>query len=161
MMKKCDVIKKYTVGEKDSLCLTLKVRDMLKLKGKTDKAFLLSSIYSKVDINLDEVFKMHNESGNLVTIICTNKTVEIPYEILEIGNYNEIKFMQTNPRFTFTVSTGTYIISPEFMDYLEDKEDSDLDSVIKYCLRKNEKIGVVMVPSSSFKDLRDIRVFSD
>ena len=160
-MKEYNLNQKYIFGKENPSCLTLKVKDILKLKGKTDKSFLVSSMYSKVDFNLDESFKMHNESGNLITMICTNRTIEIPYEILEVGNGNKVKFMQTNPRFTFTVSTGTYILSPKFLDCLEDKEDSDLDSVIKYYLHKNEKIGVVIIPSSSFKDLRNITVFSD
>ena len=140
---------------------SIKSKDLLRLKGKVDKPFMMSSIYTEIDFDLEPIYKRHNEEKNLVTIICVNKTMEIPYEVLELGNQGNITFMQSNPRFTFTISTGSYIINPKFLDFVFEDKDISIEDIIKYCLKKGQKIGVFIIPSSSFKDIRKIPLFID
>lgn len=136
-------------------------QEILKLKGKTNKPFYVSSMYMPLNIDLKQVYEKHNNEHNLVTMICVQKTIEVPYEVLEIGNSQEISLMQTNPRFTFIISAGAYVIEPRFLEFIPKEPPSTIEDVIKYCLRKNEKIGVFMAPSLSFKDIRKTPLFID
>lgn len=160
-MKESFLIDKNTLLDEGVSSSSIKSKDLLRLKGKVDKPFMMSSIYTKINFDFKPIYKRHNEEKNLVTIICVNKTIEIPYEVLELGNQGNITFMQPNPRFTFTISTGSYIIDPKFLDFVFEDQDVTIEDIIKYCLKKGQKIGVFIIPSSSFKDIRKIPLFVD
>lgn len=115
-----------------------------------DSTFIISTTDKIVEYPYEQIYSYHKKNENLVTIVTTQKTIEVPYEIIDVDKNNKISLMQTKPHFTFIVSTGFYILEPEFIEYIPDNPKLPIESIIKICLRSEKKVGIYQIPENCF-----------
>ena len=73
-------------------------------------------------LDFRDLVSHHRERGNLLTIACKARPVQIEYGILSVArsgrNRGRVVGYQEKPRFDLTVSMGIYVLEPEVLDYV-------------------------------------------
>ena len=99
------------------------------------------------------LFLKATEMGNLVTMVCANKKVTIPYGTVETDSEGYIKELREKPTFNLQTNTGFYIIEPKFFDYIPVNTHIDITDIIDKCLKNKEKIGIFSIEDSDWMDM--------
>ncbi|MEG3439493.1 mannose-1-phosphate guanyltransferase [Pannus brasiliensis CCIBt3594] len=94
-----------------------------------DETFLVISGDSITDFDLKAAIDFHKRKGSKATLILTRVPNPIEFGVVITDAEGRIlRFLEkpsTSEIFSDTVNTGTYILEPEVLDYLPNKEESD------------------------------------
>jgi mannose-1-phosphate guanylyltransferase / phosphomannomutase len=94
-----------------------------------DDTFLVISGDSITDFDLKAAIAFHKSKGSKATLILTRVPNPIEFGVVITDKEGRIRrFLEkpsTSEIFSDTVNTGTYILEPEVLDYLPNKEESD------------------------------------
>ncbi len=123
------------------------------LKGKIDTTFMLSNCDILIDEDYEKIYTYHKEHNNLITMVCSLKTVKIPYGVIEVDASGEILNMKEKPELTFFTNTGMYIVEPKIIDELELNKSIGFPDVIEYYKNKGEKVGVYPISEENWLDM--------
>lgn len=126
------------------------------LKGKIHETAFVSNCDILIDANYEDIYSVHKNSGNLITMICAFKHITVPYGVIRTGEGGGILSMEEKPEFTFMVNTGMYVVEPRVIDEMpEDTPVSFPDIVEKYRL-KGEKVAVYPIGEKAWMDMGQI-----
>lgn len=123
------------------------------LKGKLHTTFLLSNCDILIHEDFAKIFKLHKESGNMVTMICSLKNFTVPYGVVEIGEDGSIAGMREKPELSFFTNTGCYIVEPEVIEMIPDGVPVGFPDIIMECKKRGEKVGVYPIGEKSWSDM--------
>lgn len=123
------------------------------LKGKIDSTFILTNCDILIQDNLADIYKMHKERGNLITMVCSAKNFTIPYGIVEINDNGEIQSMKEKPSLSFLTNTGYYIVEPRVIEELEDNVAIGFPDIIEKYRLQGEKVGIYPISENSWLDM--------
>ncbi len=123
------------------------------LKGKINSTFILSNCDILIEEDYEKIFSYHKEQNNLITMVCSLKTVKIPYGVIEIGEDGEISNMREKPELTFFTNTGMYIVEPKIIEELEIDKSIGFPDIIEHYKNNGEKIGVYPIGEDSWLDM--------
>lgn len=126
---------------------------LIYLKDKINNTFFLSNCDILVDADLECIYKTHKEKGNVITIVCAMKDVEIPYGIVETNDDADLINIKEKPEYSFLTNTGLYVIEPEVIQDLKDKEFIHMTDIAMKYVRKGEKVGVFPISETSWMDM--------
>lgn len=123
------------------------------LRGKFDSTFFFANCDALLTANYESMLKFHKEHGNVITMICAYKTVNIPYGVVEMGVNGAIEAMKEKPVMTFLTNTGIYIVEPEVIDDVADGEAIGFPDIIERERQKGKKVAVFPVSENDWMDM--------
>ena len=99
------------------------------------------------------IYRQHKQSGAVITMICANKTVTVPYGVVELENGNVYAGMREKPRLEFLTNTGVYIVEPRVVEELEDGKKQGFPDVMERYRLAGEKVGVYVIEEDAWMDM--------
>ena len=126
------------------------------LKGKINSTFILSNCDILIEEDYEKIYKFHKDNNNLITMVCSLKTIRIPYGVIEISENGEIEEMKEKPVFSFFTNTGMYIVEPEIIEGLNENEFIGFPDIIEKYKRNGEKVGVYPISENNWLDMGQI-----
>lgn len=126
------------------------------LQGKIKDTFILTNCDILIDEDLSKAYKLHEESKNLITMVCSLKNFVIPYGVVNVEDGGTLESIQEKPNMTFLVNTGCYFVEPEVIERMEQNKPVDFPTVIQKYMEEGKKIGVYPVSEDSWLDMGQI-----
>lgn len=126
------------------------------LKGKFNGTFFFANCDALLTANYERMLQFHRDNGNVITMICAYKTLNIPYGIVEIGLNGKIDKMQEKPTMSFLTNTGIYIVEPEVVEDIEKDTPIGFPDIIEMERRKGKKTAVFPVSENDWMDMGQI-----
>ncbi len=123
------------------------------LKGMIRDTFFLSNCDILVEADYSNIYRCHKEQGNLVTVVCARKKVEIPYGTVEISEDGRIEKLKEKPVYHFNTSTGLYMIEPEFIEQIPENTFIHITDVIQICMEQGKRIGAYLIEEENWMDM--------
>ncbi len=123
------------------------------LKGKINTTFILTNCDIIIEEDYEKLYNFHNKEKNLITMVCSLKSIKIPYGVIEISENGEIENMKEKPEISFFTNTGMYIVEPKVIDELEGKTEIGFPDIIERYRMNGEKIGVYPISENSWMDM--------
>ena len=126
------------------------------LKGRIHETAFVSNCDILIEANYEDIYSVHKNNGNLITMICAFKHITVPYGVIHTGEGGSILSMDEKPEFTFMVNTGMYLVEPRVIDEMpEDTPVSFPDIVEKYRLA-GEKVAIYPIGEKAWMDMGQI-----
>lgn len=123
------------------------------VKDKVNDTFFMTNCDVLIDCNYADMFALHKESGNIITMVCAKKNLVIPYGTIEIGENHQILSMKEKPIINYNINTGVYIIEPEFLDLIPEKESIHLTQLIDMAMQNSKKAGTYLIDENQWMDM--------
>ncbi|MEQ9363541.1 MAG: sugar phosphate nucleotidyltransferase [Leptospirales bacterium] len=129
------VQEKEFLGTAGSLCL---------VRGKVKETLLVINCDVLLDVDFDDFFRFHKESGDAATMIGVVHQVKIPYGVIEMQN-GKLKNMVEKPEHEIVVNAGIYALEPSVLESVADGEFLDMPGLLERCRQKGGKVSVYPV----------------
>lgn len=123
------------------------------LRGKLKSTFFFANCDALLTANYESMLKFHKENGNVITMICAYKNINIPYGVVEMGENGVITDMKEKPLISFLTNTGIYIVEPEVIDDIGDEEAIGFPDIIEREKQKGKKVAVFPVSENDWMDM--------
>lgn len=128
-----------------------------------DDTFIVISGDSLTDMDITKAIEFHREKKSKATIVLTRVDVPLEYGVVITDKKGAITGFLEKPSwsevFSDTVNTGTYILEPEIMDYLEYGKKTDFSQDLFPLLldKKEPMYGYIM--SDYWCDIGDLQAY--
>lgn len=106
-----------------------------------------------IDENYGDMVAHHKKEKSIITMITSLEDYTIPYGTISLDEEGQVKDFVEKPNYSFLISTGMYLIEPEFLNYIPKNEFIDMPQVIEECIKSGEKVGVYPISSNSWYDM--------
>lgn len=126
------------------------------LRGKFSDTFFFANCDALLTANYESMVKFHKDNGNVITMICAYKNMNIPYGVVEMGVNGTIQEMKEKPLMSFLTNTGIYIVEPEVIDDIEDNVPMGFPDIIEIERKKGKKVAVFPVSENDWMDMGQI-----
>ena len=123
------------------------------LRGKFSDTFFFANCDALLTSNYGSMVKFHKENGNIITMVCAYKNIDIPYGIVEMGVNGAIEGMKEKPRISFLTNTGIYIVEPEVMEDIEEDVPVGFPDIVELERQKGRKVAVFPVGENDWMDM--------
>lgn len=123
------------------------------LRGKLDSTFFFANCDALLTANYESMLKFHKESGNIITMVCAYKNINIPYGVVEMGINGVIESMKEKPLMSFLTNTGIYIVEPEVIEDIVDGVPIGFPDIIETEKQKGNKVAVFPVSENDWMDM--------
>ncbi len=123
------------------------------LRGKFESTFFFANCDALLTANYESMVKFHKENGNVITMICAYKNMNIPYGVVEMGVNGSIKEMKEKPLMSFLTNTGIYIVEPEVIDTIEDDVSIGFPDILLKVRQMGKKVAVFPVSEKDWMDM--------
>ncbi len=128
-----------------------------------DEPFIVLSGDSITNFNLAKAIEYHNERNSLATIILSKVDVPLEYGVVLTDSSGKVTGFVEKPSwgelFSDTVNTGTYILEPEILNYIETNKNTDFSRDIFPLLISRSKNLYGYVAPEYWCDIGDIRSY--
>ena len=132
------------LGSGGGLCL---------MKGMLNDTFFFSNCDTLLDVDYGDAYRQHKKDGSIITIICANKHVTVPYGVIDLAPDGSVGGMREKPEFTYLTNTGVYIVEPRVVEELEDGKFQGFPDIIQKYRDLGERIGVYSISEDSWIDI--------
>ncbi len=123
------------------------------LKGHINTTFFLTNCDILIETDYAEALRKHKEMGNVITMICANKKMTIPYGTVIVDDDGYVKELKEKPTFEMQTNTGFYIIEPQFFDIIPENTKIDITDLIEICMKKGLKVGTFLIDDDDWMDM--------
>lgn len=123
------------------------------LRGKFKDTFFFANCDALLTANYESMLKFHKENGNIITMICAYKNINIPYGVVEMGINGTIKDMREKPLMSFLTNTGIYIVEPDVIEDIEDNVPIGFPDIIEKERQKGKRVAVFPVSENDWMDM--------
>lgn len=123
------------------------------LRGKFSNTFFFANCDALLTSNYESMLRFHKENGNIITMICAYKNMNIPYGVVEMGANGTIKKMKEKPLISFLTNTGIYIVEPEVIDDIEYGVPIGFPDIIEAQRQMGKKVAVFPVGENDWMDM--------
>lgn len=123
------------------------------LRGRFNDTFFFANCDALLTANYESMLKFHKENGNMITMICAYKNINIPYGVIDMGINGTIEKMKEKPLMSFLTNTGIYIVEPEVIDDMEDGVSVGFPDVVEFQRKKGRKVAVFPVSGNDWMDM--------
>lgn len=123
------------------------------LRGKIHETFFFANCDALLVSNYESMLKFHKERGNVITMICAYKNINIPYGVVEIGENGSIESMREKPLFSFLTNTGIYIVEPEVINEIEEGKPIGFPDVVEQQRLNGKRVAVFPVSENDWMDM--------
>ncbi len=122
-------------------------------KGNIDDCAFVTNCDSVIEADYFDIYETHKRDKNTVTMVCAQKIETIPYGVVETDPSGALLEIREKPKSCFLMNTGFYIISKEFLDYVNDDEFQPITDIITRCKQGGHRIGVYKIDGECFVDI--------
>lgn len=123
------------------------------LRGKFQNTFFFANCDALLTANYESMLRFHKENGNIITMICAYKNINIPYGVVEMGINGTIKDMKEKPLMSFLTNTGIYIVEPEVIEDIEDNAPIGFPDIVERERQKGKRVAVFPVSENEWMDM--------
>lgn len=123
------------------------------LKGKIDSSFILSNCDIIIDEDYEKIYRFHKKQKNLITMVCSLKSIKIPYGVIDISENGEIESMKEKPEISFFTNTGMYVVESKIIEELEENTEIGFPDIIERYRKTGDKIGVYPIGENAWMDM--------
>lgn len=126
------------------------------LKGVFKDTFFFANCDALLTADYESMLKFHKENGNVITMICAYKNINIPYGVVDMGVNGVIEGMREKPLLSFLTNTGIYIVEPSVVDSMIDGEAIGFPDIVERERQKGHKVAVYPVSENDWMDMGQI-----
>ncbi|MEE3392717.1 MAG: sugar phosphate nucleotidyltransferase [Lachnospiraceae bacterium] len=126
------------------------------LRDKIKDTFCLTNCDIILQENLSEIYEFHKESGNLITMITSLMSIDVPYGVIKVDDRQQIVDMIEKPTYLVLVNIGIYFIEPEVFDLIEDNVYIDFPSVIDKVKKAGRPVGIYPITDDMWMDMGQV-----
>ncbi len=123
------------------------------LKGKIDSTFIFTNCDIMITEDITNIYKLHKEEKNIITMVCSLKNFQIPYGVVEIGEDGGIESMREKPALSLFTNTGCYIVEPEVIENMEENTFVGFPDIVEKYKNMGKKVGVYPISENSWLDM--------
>jgi NDP-sugar pyrophosphorylase family protein len=96
-------------------------------------------------IDYGDLYRIHREAGNVMTIATHRRVVKTDYGVIHdngfVGETRAVTGYTEKPEIPYTVSMGVYMFEPTVLDYIERDVYLDVPDLVLRLLEANEQVG--------------------
>ena len=126
------------------------------LKGVFKDTFFFANCDALLTADYESMLKFHKENGNVITMICAYKNINIPYGVVDMGVNGVIEGMREKPLLSFLTNTGIYIVEPSVVESMVDGESIGFPDIVERERQKGHKVAVYPVSENDWMDMGQI-----
>lgn len=123
------------------------------VKNWVSESFFMTNCDILVEADYAEIMEYHRKQENLITLVCANKKVVMPYGTIELNEEGSVKRLQEKPSFSFLTNTGLYVMEPELLNLIPENMHVDITDVIQTCLDTGRKVGAFLIEEEQWMDM--------
>lgn len=123
------------------------------LKGKINSTFLLSNCDVLVEADYETIYQFHKKNQYLITMVCAEKKIQIPYGVIRTNEKGEITDMEEKPEITIQTNTGFYVVEPQVIEDMKDNESISFPEIIQRYQRQGQKVGAYKINQNQWWDM--------
>lgn len=123
------------------------------LEGQIDSTFFMTNCDILIEEDYSKIMKYHKESKNLITMVCADKRMVIPYGTVDINEKNEVLSLKEKPELSFITNTGLYVLEPEFLNIIPDNTFVHITDIIRECIGVGKNVGVYTISEDKWLDM--------
>lgn len=127
------------------------------LEGKYKSTFFVSNCDVLIDADYKDIYNVHKQEKNIITLVCAKKKIVIPYGTVSVNEKNEILEFKEKPEYTFLTNTGLYLVEPEFLKMIPEQTFIHITDVIQKCMNAKKKVGTYIIDEENFMDMGQLR----
>lgn len=131
------------------------------IKNNINSRFFLSNCDILIDTDFSSIVRNHIESKNKITFVCSMKNIVIPYGVVKTDESGYIQEMKEKPDYSFMVNTGLYLLEPDVIEYIGEKEFIHLPDLADRLIKNGEKVGAYPVSERSWMDMGQFTEMED
>ncbi len=123
------------------------------LKGKIKSTFFLTNCDILIETDYKEALDRHKHMNNIITVVCADKKMTIPYGTVITDSEGYIKELKEKPTYELQTNTGFYIIEPEFLEMIPEDTHIDITDIIENCIKAGKRVGTYVIDDSDWMDM--------
>jgi NDP-sugar pyrophosphorylase family protein len=110
-----------------------------------DDTFLAMNGDVLTAIDYADLYRIHREAGNVMTIATHRRVVQTDYGVIHedglLGETRRVTGYTEKPEIPYTVSMGVYVFEPAVLDHIEPDTYLDLPDLVLRLLGENLQVG--------------------
>lgn len=123
------------------------------LKGLIKTPFFVSNCDSINEQDYRDVYDYHVNNHNELTIVTMVKSFKIPYGVIETGEDGLMTGLKEKPVQTYQVNTGVYILNPELIDDIPEREFFHITHLMDKIVCRGGRVGCFPISEHSWRDM--------
>lgn len=126
----------------------------LKLIGSdAPELFFVSNCDIIVKTDYAEVVDFHKSTGSLLTIISSINHTKIPYGVVHFGSGGRVDRIDEKPEYSFTINTGSYLLSKKCLEYIPDSGMFHMTDLIQALLDDDQPVFTYPINENEYTDI--------
>ena len=123
------------------------------LDKKLDSTFFMTNCDILIEEDYSKILKYHRAHKNIVTMVCAEKKMQIPYGTVELSKENKVIGFKEKPEFSFITNTGFYVLEPEFLELIPENAFIHITDIIQQCIEQDRNVGVYKINEDNWLDM--------
>ena len=123
------------------------------LEGRYRDTFFMTNCDILIEEDYAKIMEEHKENNNIITMVCAEKNMVIPYGTVEVSNDGQAVSLKEKPSMSFVTNTGFYVIEPEFLDMIPENTFIHITDVIQQCIDAGKRVGVYKISEDKWLDM--------
>ena len=122
-------------------------------KGRFEYPVFVTYCDNVIEADYRDILNHHQNHKYDITMVVAEKTMSIPYGVIQINEDGEITEINEKPEETYLINTGFYVVSPEFTDMVEKECFQHMTDLIAKAGKRGLKVGSYTIEEDCFIDI--------
>lgn len=109
-----------------------------------------------IEEDYGKILQYHRERQNLATMVCAQKQLTVPYGVVKLDQNGDLLHIEEKPSHTYLTNTGLYVLEPEFIQQIPQRDFIHITDIIEICQKEKYKIGVYVIPEEKWMDMGEL-----
>lgn len=123
------------------------------LAGKIEKPFLVTNCDILIEMDYEDLYKFHTDSGYDLTLVASMKNYVIPYGTCELNGEGHLDYIREKPEFSFLVNTGLYVLNPDILNIIPKGEKYHITHLIADAKNQGRHVGIYPIDDEAWIDI--------
>ncbi len=123
------------------------------LAGKYETPVFVTCCDNIIEANYAEIAKLHTETNSILTMVCADHEVVVPYGVINTDEDGAILSMEEKPSFRIKLNAGMYLVNPEFIDRIPKDTFVHITDLIKEAIDRGERVSTYLIEDKCFVDI--------
>lgn len=123
------------------------------LDGKYESTMFMTNCDILIEADYSKILEYHREQKNIVTMVCAEKNMTIPYGTVEVTKTGKAVGLKEKPQLSFITNTGFYVLEPEFIREIPDNSFIHITDIIQKCIDTGKNVGVYTIKEENWLDM--------
>ena len=119
---------------------------------KLTKNFFVLNADTVVDIDYEDLLKIHKKNKNLLTVVVSTQEYVYPYGNCKIDKQGNLEKIEEKPKFQFLTNLGLYIMDRSVLKLIKKNKFYNTTDLINDLINKKSKVGIYPVSQESWND---------